>query len=54
MIFGLESGTAVNETLEQASMGIASGDYLHRIALRLRTNFTDEYDALFSQRWKGT
>jgi enediyne biosynthesis protein E4 len=46
---GLESGTAVNEDgSEQASMGIAIGDYLHngRPSLYL-TNFADEYDTLY-------
>jgi enediyne biosynthesis protein E4 len=46
---GLESGTAVSEDgSEQASMGIAVGDYLHngRPSLYV-TNFTDEYDALY-------
>jgi hypothetical protein len=46
---GLESGTAVSEDgSEQASMGIAVGDYLHngRPSLYV-TNFSDEYDLLF-------
>jgi hypothetical protein len=46
---GLESGTAVSEDgSEQASMGIAIGDYLHtgRPSLYV-TNFTDEYDTLY-------
>lgn len=46
---GLESGTAVSEDgSEQASMGIAIGDYLHtgRPSLYV-TNFSDEYDDLF-------
>jgi enediyne biosynthesis protein E4 len=46
---GLESGTAVNEDgSEQASMGIAIGDYLHtgRPSLYV-TNFGDEYDTLY-------
>ena len=46
---GLESGTAVDEDgSEQASMGIAIGDYLHngRPSLFI-TNFSDEYDLLF-------
>jgi enediyne biosynthesis protein E4 len=46
---GLESGTAVSEDgSEQASMGIAIGDYLHngRPSLYV-TNFSDEYDLLF-------
>jgi len=46
---GLESGTAVDEDgSEQASMGIAIGDYLHngRPSLYV-TNFSDEYDDLF-------
>lgn len=46
---GLESGTAVSEDgSEQASMGIAVGDYLHtgRPSLYV-TNFVDEYDLLF-------
>jgi len=47
--YGLESGTAVNEDgAEQASMGIAVGDYLHngRPSLYV-TNFTAEYDTLY-------
>ncbi len=46
---GLESGTAVSEDgSEQASMGIAIGDYLHtgRPALHI-TNFSDENDLLY-------
>jgi len=46
---GLESGTAVDEDgSEQASMGIAIGDYQHsgRPSLYV-TNFADEYDVLF-------
>ncbi len=46
---GLESGTAVNEDgSEQASMGIAVGDYNHtgRPSLYV-TNFSDEYSALY-------
>ncbi|MGA2811179.1 MAG: CRTAC1 family protein [Candidatus Acidiferrum sp.] len=46
---GLESGTAVSEDgSEQASMGIAIGDYLHtgRPSLYV-TNFSDENDLLF-------
>jgi hypothetical protein len=46
---GLESGTAVSEDgSEQASMGIAVGDYLHtgRPSLYV-TNFSDENDLLF-------
>ncbi len=46
---GLESGTAVSEDgSEQASMGIAIGDYLHtgRPSLYV-TNFTDENDLLY-------
>jgi len=46
---GLESGTAVNEDgSEQASMGVAIGDYLHtgRQSLYV-TNFSDEYDDLY-------
>ena len=46
---GLESGTAVSEDgSEQASMGIAVGDYLHngRPSLYI-TNFTDEYSLLY-------
>jgi len=46
---GLESGTAVDEDgSEQASMGIAIGDYLHngRPSLFI-TNFSDEYNLLF-------
>lgn len=46
---GLESGTAVSEDgSEQASMGIAIGDYLHtgRPSLYI-TNFSDEYDLLY-------
>lgn len=46
---GLESGTALNEDgLEQASMGISVGDYLHtgRPSLYI-TNFSDDYDTLY-------
>ena len=46
---GLESGTAVSEDgSEQASMGIAVGDYLHngRPSLYV-TNFVDEYSLLY-------
>ncbi len=46
---GLESGTAVDEDgSEQASMGIAVGDYNHtgRPSLYV-TNFSDEYSVLF-------
>ena len=46
---GLESGTAVNgDGAEQASMGIAIGDYLHtgRPSLYL-TTFSGEYDTLY-------
>ena len=46
---GLESGTAVSEDgSEQASMGIAVGDYLHTGLPSLYvTNFSDEYSNLF-------
>ncbi len=46
---GLESGTAVSEDgSEQASMGIAIGDYNHKGLPSLYvTNFSDEYDSLF-------
>jgi hypothetical protein len=46
---GLESGTAVSEDgSEQASMGIAIGDYLHNGFQSLYvTNFSDEYSNLF-------
>ena len=46
---GLESGTAVSEDgSEQASMGIAVGDYLHTGFPSLYvTNFSDEYSNLF-------
>jgi hypothetical protein len=46
---GLESGTAVSEDgSEQASMGIAIGDYNHKgLPSIYVTNFSDEYDALF-------
>ena len=46
---GLESGTGVSEDgSEQASMGIAIGDYLHTGRLSLYvTNFVDEYDTLY-------
>jgi hypothetical protein len=47
---GYESGTAVSEDgLEQGSMGIAIGDYLHtgRPSLYV-TNFADEYDVLYN------
>src|SRR5580658_2626802 len=46
---GLESGTALSqEGAEQASMGIAVGDYLHtgRPSLYV-TNFSDENDDLY-------
>ena len=46
---GLESGTALSEDgNEQASMGIAIGDYLHtgRPSLYV-THFADDYDTLF-------
>ena len=46
---GLESGTAVDEDgSEQASMGVAIGDYNHtgRPSLYI-TNFSDEYSVLF-------
>lgn len=46
---GLESGTAVSEDgLEQASMGIAIGDYLHtgRPSMYI-ANFADEYGTLY-------
>ena len=46
---GLESGTAVSEDgSEQASMGIAMGDYNHKGFPSIYvTNFSDEYDSLF-------
>jgi hypothetical protein len=46
---GLESGTAVSEDgSEQASMGIAIGDYMHSGFQSLYvTNFSDEYSNLF-------
>jgi enediyne biosynthesis protein E4 len=46
---GLESGTAVSEDgSEQASMGIAIGDYLHTGFPSLYvTNFSDEYSNLY-------
>jgi hypothetical protein len=46
---GLESGTAVSEDgSEQASMGIAIGDYLHNeLPSLFVTNFSDEYSNLF-------
>jgi hypothetical protein len=46
---GLESGTAVSEDgSEQASMGIAVGDYLHNgIPSLFVTNFSDEYSDLY-------
>jgi hypothetical protein len=46
---GLESGTAVSEDgSEQASMGIAVGDYLHNGLPSLYvTNFSDEYSNLY-------
>jgi hypothetical protein len=46
---GLESGTAVSEDgSEQASMGIAIGDYLHNGLPSLYvTNFSDEYSDLY-------
>ena len=46
---GLESGAALSETgSEQASMGVAVGDYLHtgRPSIHV-TNFSDDYDDLF-------
>ncbi|HWY85878.1 MAG TPA: CRTAC1 family protein, partial [Gemmataceae bacterium] len=46
---GLESGTAVSEDgSEQASMGVAIGDYNHKGFPSIYvTNFSDEYDSLF-------
>ena len=46
---GLESGTAVSEDgSEQASMGIAIGDYNHTGRPSIyRTNFSDEYNDLY-------
>lgn len=46
---GFESGTAVSEDgLEQGSMGIAVGDYLHNGLPSLYvTNFADEYNTLY-------
>lgn len=46
---GLESGTAVSEDgSEQASMGIAIGDYLHNgLPSLFVTNFSDEYTDLY-------
>ena len=46
---GLESGTAVSEDgSEQASMGVALGDYNHKGFPSIYvTNFSDEYDSLF-------
>jgi hypothetical protein len=46
---GLESGTAVSEDgSEQASMGLAVGDYLHNGRPSLfATNFSDEYSNLY-------
>ena len=46
---GLESGTAVSEDgSEQASMGIAVGDYLHNgLPSFFVTNFSDEYSDLY-------
>jgi hypothetical protein len=46
---GLESGTAVSEDgSEQASMGLAVGDYLHTgLPSLFVTNFSDEYSNLF-------
>jgi hypothetical protein len=46
---GLESGTAVSEDgSEQASMGVAIGDYNHKgLPSIYVTNFSDEYDSLF-------
>jgi hypothetical protein len=46
---GLESGTAVSEDgSEQASMGLAVGDYLHNGLPSLYvTNFSDEYSNLY-------
>jgi hypothetical protein len=55
---GLESGTALNaEGAEQASMGLAAGDYLHtgRQSLYV-TNFSDENDVLYRNdgNWQFT
>jgi hypothetical protein len=46
---GLESGTAVSEDgSEQASMGLAVGDYLHTgLPSLFVTNFSDEYSNLY-------
>ncbi len=46
---GLESGTAVSQDgSEQASMGIAIGDYIHTGRPSIyTTNFSDEYDDLY-------
>ena len=46
---GLESGTALSEDgKEQASMGVAIGDYDHRGRLSIFvTNFSDEYNAFY-------
>jgi hypothetical protein len=47
--YGLESGTAVSDDgLEQGSMGVAIGDYLHngRPSIFI-TNFADEYNTLY-------
>lgn len=51
---GLESGTAVSEDgSEQASMGIAIGDYLHnRLPSLAVTNFSDENANLFRNEGK--
>ena len=46
---GIESGTALSENgMEQASMGVAIGDYLHtgRPSLYV-THYADDYDTLF-------
>ena len=46
---GLESGTAVSQDgAEQACMGLAIGDYLHKgYPSIFITNFSDEYDTLY-------
>ncbi len=55
---GLESGTAVSDDgSEQASMGIAIGDYNHKgLPSIYVTNFSDEYDGLFrnDSNWNFT
>jgi hypothetical protein len=51
---GLASGTAVRDGSEQASMGIAVGDYNHTGRPSLyATNFSDEHDNLYRNDGTG-